>query len=105
MGSAASMIGALSAAPLYAWLGGGPAFLIGAITMAVLLTLSWLLDPPPTSEKQVDKTPRVGITRPRDWNFQSVINVALLAFSRGGRPRTNSGGRKSFSSLTAVGSL
>ena len=56
MGSAASMIGALSAAPLYAWLGGGPAFLIGAITMAVLLTLSWLLDPPPTSRKQVDKT-------------------------------------------------
>ena len=56
MGSAASMIGALSAAPLYAWLGGGPAFLIGAITMAVLLTLSWLLDPPPTSRKQVGKT-------------------------------------------------
>ena len=51
MGSAASMIGALTAAPLYAWLGPGPAFLIGALTMAGLLCASWLLDPPPL-EKQ-----------------------------------------------------
>jgi MFS family permease len=51
MGSAASMIGALTAAPLYAWLGPGPAFLIGALTMAGLLCSSWLLDPPPL-EKQ-----------------------------------------------------
>lgn len=51
MGSAASMIGALTAAPLYAWLGPGPAFLIGALTMAGLLCTSWLLDPPPL-EKQ-----------------------------------------------------
>ena len=57
MGSAASMIGALSAAPLYSWLGAGPAFLIGAVTMAVLLTLSWLLDPPSTSRQQINKTP------------------------------------------------
>ena len=46
MGSAASMVGALSAAPLYSWLGAGPAFLIGAITMMGLLTSSWILDPP-----------------------------------------------------------
>ena len=46
MGSAASMIGALSAAPIYSWLGPGPAFLIAALTMAGLLGLSWLLDPP-----------------------------------------------------------
>ena len=58
MGSAASMIGALSAAPLYSWLGAGPAFLIGAVTMAVLLTLSWLLDPPSTSRQQINKTRR-----------------------------------------------
>ncbi|HIF66795.1 MAG TPA: MFS transporter [Acidimicrobiia bacterium] len=51
MGSAASMVGALTAAPLYAWLGPGPAFLIAALTMGVLLGLSWLLDPPPL-EKQ-----------------------------------------------------
>jgi MFS family permease len=51
MGSAASMVGALTAAPLYAWLGPGPAFLIAALTMAGLLCSSWLLDPPPL-EKQ-----------------------------------------------------
>ena len=51
MGSAASMVGALTAAPLYAWLGPGPAFLIAALTMGGLLGLSWLLDPPPL-EKQ-----------------------------------------------------
>ena len=52
MGSAASMIGALSAAPLYSWLGAGPAFLIGAITMMGLLTLSWILDPPSTGRRR-----------------------------------------------------
>ena len=52
MGSAASMIGALTAAPLYAWLGPGPAFLIGALTMAGLLCASWLLDPPPLEKRR-----------------------------------------------------
>ena len=52
MGSAASMIGALSAAPLYSWLGAGPAFLIGAITMMGLLTSSWILDPPSTGRRR-----------------------------------------------------
>ena len=52
MGSAASMVGALSAAPLYAWLGAGPAFLIGALTMAGLLTASWLLDPPTLARRR-----------------------------------------------------
>jgi len=53
MGSAASMVGALTAAPLYSWLGPGPAFLIGAITMLLLLTSSWLLDPPSLSERNL----------------------------------------------------
>jgi len=57
MGSAASMIGALSAAPLYSWLGAGPAFLIGALTMAVLLTFSWILDPPPMSKQERESVP------------------------------------------------
>ena len=52
MGSAASMIGALTAAPLYAWLGPGPAFLIGALTMAGLLCASWILDPPPLEKRR-----------------------------------------------------
>ena len=52
MGSAASMVGALSAAPLYSWLGAGPAFLIGAITMMGLLTSSWILDPPSTGRRR-----------------------------------------------------
>jgi len=51
MGSAASMVGALSAAPIYAWLGPGPAFSIAALAMGGFLGLSWLLDPPPL-EKQ-----------------------------------------------------
>ncbi len=57
MGSAASMVGALTAAPLYSWLGPGPAFLIGAITMFVLLISSWLLDPPPLPDKRPESEP------------------------------------------------
>ena len=52
MGFSDGMIGALSAAPLYSWLGAGPAFLIGAITMMGLLTLSWILDPPSTGRRR-----------------------------------------------------
>ena len=55
MGSAASMVGALTAAPLYSWLGPGPAFLIGGVTMAALLTSSWLLDPPPLTKQHLDQ--------------------------------------------------
>ena len=45
-GSAAAAIGAFTAAPLFESLGAGPAWLIGATTMAVLLTASSLLDRP-----------------------------------------------------------
>jgi MFS family permease len=45
-GSAAAAIGALTAAPLFASLGAGPAWLIAAIVMAGLLTTSTLLDRP-----------------------------------------------------------
>ena len=50
-GSAAAAIGAFTAAPLFAWLGPGPAWLIAALVMAVLLGTSSLLDRPalPTS--------------------------------------------------------
>jgi len=44
-GSVASIVGALTAAPLYDWLGAGPAWLIAAATMLALLTLSHVLDP------------------------------------------------------------
>ena len=46
MGAAAAAIGAFTAAPLFAWLGAGPAWLIAALVMAGLLTTSSLLDPP-----------------------------------------------------------
>jgi MFS family permease len=45
-GSAAAAIGALTAAPLYAWLGAGPAWMIAAAVMAVLLVTSAVLDRP-----------------------------------------------------------
>jgi MFS family permease len=45
-GSAAAAIGAFSAAPLFAWLGAGPAWMIAAAVMAALLATSALLDRP-----------------------------------------------------------
>jgi DHA1 family multidrug resistance protein-like MFS transporter len=45
-GSAAAAIGAFTAAPLFDVLGAGPAWLIAGVTMAVLLTVSTLLDRP-----------------------------------------------------------
>lgn len=45
-GSAASGIGALTAAPLFAYLGAGPAWFIAGVAMAVLLALSAVLDRP-----------------------------------------------------------
>lgn len=44
-GSVASLIGAFTAPPIYDWLGAGPAWLIAALTMLTLLTMSQLLDP------------------------------------------------------------
>ncbi|MDG2112635.1 MAG: MFS transporter, partial [Actinomycetota bacterium] len=44
-GSLASIVGALTSAPLYDWLGPGPAWVIAALTMLTLLTLSEILDP------------------------------------------------------------
>lgn len=52
-GSAAAAVGAFTAAPLFDWLGAGPAWLIAAITMLVLLSLSWALDPPARPTKSV----------------------------------------------------
>ena len=45
-GSAAAAIGALTAAPVFAWLGAGPTWLLAAIVMGGLLTTSALLDRP-----------------------------------------------------------
>jgi MFS family permease len=45
-GSAAAAIGALTAAPLFSWLGSGPTWLIAGLTMLTLLTISAVLDPP-----------------------------------------------------------
>jgi MFS family permease len=45
-GSAAAAVGAFTAAPLFAWLGAGPAWLIAGVVMAVLLTTSTALDRP-----------------------------------------------------------
>jgi MFS family permease len=45
-GSAAAAIGAFTAAPLFASLGAGPAWMIAAVVMAVLLTTSAVLDRP-----------------------------------------------------------
>lgn len=53
-GSAAAAIGAFSAPAIFEWLGAGPAWLFAAIVMAVLLSTSWALHPPP----------RPGRTRP-----------------------------------------
>jgi hypothetical protein len=45
-GSAAAAIGAFTAAPLYAWLGAGPAWFLAGVVMASLLTASAVLDRP-----------------------------------------------------------
>ena len=45
-GSAAAAIGAFTAAPLFAWLGPGPAWSIAAVVMALLLATSALMDKP-----------------------------------------------------------
>jgi MFS family permease len=45
-GSAAAAIGAFTAAPLFDWLGPGPAWGIAAVVMAMLLACSTALDPP-----------------------------------------------------------
>jgi len=45
-GSAAAAMGAFTAAPLFAWLGAGPAWSIAAGVMALLLALSSLMDRP-----------------------------------------------------------
>jgi MFS transporter, DHA1 family, multidrug resistance protein len=45
-GSAAAAIGALTAAPLFAWLGAGPAWAIAGVVMACLLATSTVLDRP-----------------------------------------------------------
>ncbi len=45
-GSAAAALGALTAAPLYAWAGAGPAWALAGAVMLALLTTSTLLDRP-----------------------------------------------------------
>jgi MFS family permease len=45
-GSAAAAIGAFTAAPLFAALGAGPAWLIAALVMGTILTISTVLDRP-----------------------------------------------------------
>lgn len=45
-GSAAAAVGAFSAPALFDWLGPGPAWLIAAVVMLLLLGLSWWMDPP-----------------------------------------------------------
>ena len=49
-GSAAAAVGAFTAPAVFEWLGAGPAWLMGAIVMGLLLTTSWLLDPPAPSQ-------------------------------------------------------
>ena len=44
-GSVASLVGAVTAAPLYHWLGAGPAWLTAGLAMLILLTVSQILDP------------------------------------------------------------
>ena len=51
-GSAAAAIGALSAPTVFDRLGAGPAWLSAAGIMALLLTLSWWLDPPRRSQRR-----------------------------------------------------
>ena len=62
-GSAAAAIGAFTAAPLFATLGAGPAWLIAATTMALLLTASTLLDRPH----------RRAASRPHDPEIEPVV--------------------------------
>lgn len=59
-GSAAAGIGAFTAAPLFAALGPAPAWLIAGVVMTVLLSASFLLDPP---KLRVRRTP-VAAARP-----------------------------------------
>jgi DHA1 family multidrug resistance protein-like MFS transporter len=56
-GSAAAAIGALTAAPLFSWLGSGPTWLIAGLVMASLLTVSALLDPPVIKRRPVTAVP------------------------------------------------
>ena len=53
-GSAAAAIGAFTAAPLFATLGAGPAWLIAGVVMTVLLATSSLLDRPTLARRPVD---------------------------------------------------
>lgn len=56
-GSAAAAVGAFTAPALFDWLGAGPAWAIAAIVMAVLLAISWFLDPPKRRSDQVEAGP------------------------------------------------
>ena len=59
-GSVASIIGAFTAAPLYDGLGARPAFVIAAVVMLCLLSLSQMLDPIQRSRRQVQLSPTAG---------------------------------------------
>lgn len=56
-GSAASGIGAFTAAPLFAWLGPGPAWIIAGVAMAVLLAISVILDRPRRTDRASPPSP------------------------------------------------
>lgn len=56
-GSAAAAIGAFTAAPLFDWLGAGPAWLIAGFVMTGLLTVSAVLDRPEFPENRTDVQP------------------------------------------------
>lgn len=63
-GSAAAGIGALTAAPLFAHLGAGPAWFIGGIVMACLLALSSVLDRPVVRSRRAGRAPSRPATEP-----------------------------------------
>jgi DHA1 family multidrug resistance protein-like MFS transporter len=63
-GSAAAAIGAFTAAPLFDRLGAGPAWLIAGVTMAVLLTVSTLLDRPRRRPAAVPVETAAAVTLP-----------------------------------------
>jgi MFS family permease len=56
-GSAAAAIGALTAAPLFAWLGSGPTWLIAGVVMGSLLLTSALLDRPVLKRRATTEVP------------------------------------------------
>jgi hypothetical protein len=64
-GSAAAAIGAFTAAPLFAGLGPGPAWLIAGLAMAGLIATSALLDPPRRRATAVAVRPVVSGANPR----------------------------------------